>query len=230
MGQQLWSVNSLGGYLKSDGLSKQIRHRSQPLMKFRQFVDAEGMMGKNRGDTVLYDKVSNITTAGGTLTETSTIPKRNYTILQGSLTVNEWGNAIPYTLKAETLAEVSVSNLVKTVLQNDQATVLDSAAAAQFKTSDYKAVITNTATTTFSSAGVAGATSSGSMSDKNVRDIIDKMKTLNMPRRNGDYICIASTNSVRGLYDYFEAKALQTTMAPLYNGECGKYYGYRIAA
>jgi len=32
MGQQLWSVNSLGGYLKSDGLSKQIRHRSQPLI------------------------------------------------------------------------------------------------------------------------------------------------------------------------------------------------------
>jgi len=128
MGQQIWMTDSLGGYLSNDVLSKQIRHAAQPIMKFRQFVTAEPAAGKNRGDKVMFNKISNISTAGGTLSETDTIPKRNYTILQGSLTVNEYGNAIPWTLKAQTLADVQVPDIIKTVLSNDMAMVLDSAA------------------------------------------------------------------------------------------------------
>jgi hypothetical protein len=151
-------------------------------------VDPEPAAGRSRGEKVLFDKISNITTAGGTLTETSTIPKRNFIIRQGTLTVAEYGNSIPFTLKVQALSEVSVPENIKTVLRNDMAKVLDSAAAAQFQTSDYKATVTNTATTTFGSAAAAVATSSGSMSDKNVRDIIDRMKTLNIPRYDGQLL------------------------------------------
>lgn len=229
MSQQIWATSSLGGYLSSSELSKQLRHAAQPMMKFRQFVDPEPAMGKGRGEVVLFDKISNISTAGGTISETSTIPKRNFTIKQGTLTVTEYGNAIPYTLKVQSLADIDVTPAIKTVLRNDMAKVLDSAAAAEFKTSEYKAAVVNTATTTFSTSGTASATSSGSMSDKNVRDVIDKMKVLNIPRYDGNnYICLASTNSVRGLYDFFEAKAMQTTMKPLFNGEIGEYYGCRF--
>ena len=229
MAQQIWATSSLGGYLSNNVLSKQIRHAAQTMQKFRQFVDPEGAAGKSRGNLVLFNKISNISTAGGTLAETSTIPKRNYTIVQGTLTVTEYGNAIPYTLKVQTLADVSVPDIVKTVLRNDMAKVLDSAAAAEFKTSVYKATVTNTATTTFATGGTATATALGNMSDKNVRDIIDRMKTLNIPRFDGNnYISIASTNSIRGLYDFFEAKISQTTAKPLYNGEIGSYYGCRF--
>ena len=229
MGQQIWATDSLGGYLSNDVLSKQIRHAAQPIMKFRQFVNAEAAIGKNRGEKVLFNKISNISTAGGTLSETSTIPKRNYTIVQASMTVTEYGNAIPWTLKAQTLADVQVPDIIKTVLRNDMAKVLDSAAAAEFKTSVYKATVTNTATTTFATGGTAAATATGNMSDKNVRDVIDKLKTLNVPRYDGNnFICIASTNSIRGLYDFFEAKAIQTTMKPMFNGEIGQYYGCRF--
>ena len=229
MGQQLWGVNSLGGYLSNDAFSKKIRHAAQPLMYFRQFVDAEAAMKKGAGDTVLFDKISNISTAGGTIAETSTIPKNNYTIVQGSLVLNEYGNAVPFTLKAKTLSQVSVPDIVETVLRNDMAKVLDSAAAAQYKTAETKAVIVNTATTTFTTDGTATSTASGSMSDKNVRDIIDRLKSNNVPRRaDGKYICIASTNSIRGLYDFFEAKAQNTTMQPLYVSEVGTYYGCRF--
>lgn len=229
MGQQIWAVNSLGNYLHSDEFSKMIRHSAQPLMKFRQFVDAEGGIGKNRGDAILFAKISNISTAGGTLSETATIPKRHYTIKQGTLSVTEYGNAIPFTLKAQTLAEVSVPDIVRVVLRNDMAKVLDSAAAAQFQTATYQACAVNTATTAFGTNAALASTSTGNMSDKNVRDIIDKMKTLNIPRYDGgNYICIASTNSIRGLYDYFEAKIMQTTAKPLFTGEVGQYYGCRF--
>jgi N4-gp56 family major capsid protein len=229
MGQQLWMTNSLGGYLSNNTLSAQIRHRSQTMQKFRQFVSMEPSAGASRGDKVFFNKISNIATAGGTLTETDTIPKSNYTITQGTLQLAEFGNSVPFTLKAKTLAEVQVPEIVRTVLRNDMAKVLDSAAATQFKTNDYIATITNTATTTFGTAGAALATAGANMSDKNVRDIVDRMKTLNIPRYDGEnYICVASTNSVRGLYDFFEAKAVQTTMAPLYRGEVGTYYGCRF--
>jgi N4-gp56 family major capsid protein len=229
MGQQIWATDSLGGYLSNDILSRQIRHSAQPLMKFRQFVDAEAAAGKNRGEKVLFNKISNIATAGGTISETSTIPKSNYTITQGSITVAEYGHAIPYTLKAQTLADVSVPDIVKTVLRNDMAKVLDSAAAVQFKTSLYKAVIVNTATTSTWSNGTASATAGANMSDKNVRDIIDVMKKLNTPRYDGsNYICIASTNSIRGLYDFFEAKITQTNARSMFSGEVGEYYGCRF--
>jgi hypothetical protein len=54
-------------------------------------------------------------------------------------------------------------------------------------------------------------------------------KILNIPKReNDDYVCVASTNSIRGLYDFFEAKASQTTADPMYRGEVGRYYGCRF--
>jgi len=229
MSQQLFATDSLGGYLNNDVLSKKLRNAAQPLMKFRQFTMIEPAAGKSRGSQVFYNKISNITTAGGTLSETSTIPRRNFTILQGTLTITEYGNAIGHTQKVQTLSEVSVPDSIKTVLRNDMAKVLDSAAAVQFQTSDYKANITNTATTTFGSAGVATATAGANMSDKNVRDIVDQMKKLFIPTVDGEnYVCIASTNSIRGLYDFFEAKAINTTMDASYTGEVGRYYKTRF--
>lgn len=229
MGQQIFATSSLGGYFTNNQLSKQIRYRAQTMQRFRQFCDVEPAAGANRGQSVFFDKISNIATAGGTLTETATIPKTNYTITQGTLTMTEYGNSIPYTQKLKTLADIQVPETVRTVLMNDMKVVLDSAAAAVFKTSDYIATITNTATTTFGTASAALATAGANMSDKNVRDIVDKMKTLNIPKREGDdYACVASTNSIRGLYDFFEAKAMNTTMNPLYRGEVGRYYGCRF--
>jgi N4-gp56 family major capsid protein len=177
----------------------------------------------------LYDKISNIATAGGSLTETSTIPKTNYTIIQDSLTITEFGNSIPFTLKGQTLAEVDVPASVRTVLMNDMSKVLDSQAALQYKASDYIAVASDTATTVFTSDSTVSVTATANMSDKNVRDVIDRMKILNIPRHSdGNYVCIASTNSVRGLYDFFEQKVQNTSMGPLFAGEVGRYYGCRF--
>jgi len=229
MGQQIFATNSLGGFFTNNTLSQQLRYKAQTMQKFRQFVDMEPAAGANRGNKVFFDKISNISTSGGTLIETDTIPKRNYTILQGTLTMTEYGNSIPYTQKVKTLADIQVPETIRTVLTNDMKVVLDSAAATQFMTNDYIATITNTATTTFGSSGTKVATAGANMSDKNVRDIIDQMKKLLIPTRaEGLYACVASTNSIRGLYDFFEAKAQLTTLDPLYIGEVGRYYGCRF--
>lgn len=229
MGGQLWVANSLGGYLANPPLSKKLRYAAQPLQKFRQFCDAEPAAGRSRGDAFLFDKISNISTAGGTLSETSTIPQNNFTISQDTLTITEYGNSIPFTLKVQTLAEIDVPASIKTVLTNDMSKILDSAASAQFLAAEYIAVCTTTASTIFTTNGTATITATANMSDKNVRDVIDYMKIKNIPRlSDGNFVCIASTNSIRGLYDFFEAKATQTAMGVAYSGEIGKYYGCRF--
>ena len=99
MAGQIWTPNSLGGYLSNMRLSKQIRYAAQPMAKFRQFCQVKEAFGKHKHDTVVFDKISDISTAGGTLVETNTMPESNFTIGRGTLTVTEYGNSIPYTGK-----------------------------------------------------------------------------------------------------------------------------------
>lgn len=226
MAEQLYATNSLGGYYSVPQLSKEIRIISQPMMKFRKYCKPMDLAGRNKGDIVYFTKNSNPTSNGGTISETSTIPKTGYTVVRDSLSITEYGVAIPYTQKLQSLGEISVDDVVRTSLRNSLAKVLDSAAGAQFETSDYKAVILNTASTVFSSAGAVTDTATSNMSDKNVRDIVDRLKILNVPRWDGStYQCIASTNMIRGLYDFFEPKIQQTSAAELRSGSLGVYYG-----
>jgi N4-gp56 family major capsid protein len=228
MAQQVWVTNSLGGYFALPWLSRQLRHRAQPIMKFRQFCNVKEAFGKRRGATAMWDKVSNITTAGATLAETSTIPRRNFTITQGSVVITEYGNAIDYTFKLETLSEYGVPEAVQKVLRNDMAKVLDSAAGAIFATGDFVAQCINTASTEFTTDGTATTTASTEVSDKNWRDIIDYMKKKDIPRYAGeDYVAICSVDSLRGLYDYLEATFAYTTREHMYSGEVGRYYSCR---
>lgn len=228
MPQQVWVTSSLGGYLALPPLSEKIRHAAQPLQRFRQFAQVKEAFGKRRGDKYVYDKISNISTKGGTLSETSTIPRRNFTIQQGTVTITEYGNAIDYTYKLETLAEHGLPPIVEKVLRNDLAKVLDSAAAAQFAAGDYVAQCIATNSTEFTTDNTATTTATTELSDKNWRDIVDYMKKALIPRYAAeDYVAICSVDSLRGLYDYLEATFAYTTREHMYSGEIGRYYSTR---
>ena len=94
MAGQIWATNSLGGFMYSLNLSDELREALQPMSRFRQFCDVEGAVGKSKGQTWTWDVVQDIATAGGTLVETATMPESNFTIIQGTLTVTEYGNSI----------------------------------------------------------------------------------------------------------------------------------------
>jgi len=72
-GQQ-YSTGSLGGYLSQPYLTQRLRAQAQPQFRFRQFVDVKENVGKNRGDTWLFDKRGNVSTQGTVLAETNTMP------------------------------------------------------------------------------------------------------------------------------------------------------------
>ena len=96
MSGQLWAINSRGGYMYSDNLSTELRTQLQPTLKFRQFCDAKDavMQGLGKGDTFHWNVYSDVATQGTTLDEVDTMPETNFTITQGTLTIEQMGNSV----------------------------------------------------------------------------------------------------------------------------------------
>lgn len=229
---QLYGVNTLGGFTTNNELSKQMRVVAQPLKRFRQFVQVKGAKGKNRGDKLFYDKYQNVQTQGTTLTETTPIPETNFIIKQGTLSITEYGNAIPWTGKLEALTEQDVNNAVTTALRNDYAKVLDSAAAAQFTSAEFKAVMVTTASVNYQRAGTASATATADLTGANWRTICDQMRKDIIPFYDGSsYMVIGSVNLLSGFYNDVStagfvdvSKYTSEFAGQLFRGEIGRYY------
>lgn len=114
MAGQVWGTDSLGGYMYSKQLSNTLRMAVQPMVKFRQFCDIMDIsqQGKHKGNTFTWDVFSDVATAGGVLTETNTMPETNFTITQGTLTITEAGNSVPYSGKLDNLSKFPVEMLI----------------------------------------------------------------------------------------------------------------------
>jgi hypothetical protein len=160
-------------------------------MKFMQFCSNKEALGKNRGALIFFDKVSNIATPGGTLVETNTVPESQVTIQTGTLQVTEFGNSIPYTGKLEALAEFDVDNMVTVALRDDQAKVLDSAAAYQFSLTQLKyACLTASSAGSFQTLtadATQGTTTCAVSPDMyHIKQCVDKLQTLNIKPVDGE--------------------------------------------
>ena len=240
MAGQIWSVNATGGYLANAKLSKTIRHANQRNYKFRQFTRMEKAIGKGKGDTVDFNKVSNVQTAGGTISESARIPETNILLRRGQLVLEEYGNSIPYTGKLDALAEFSVDNLITKALRDDQAKVLDGAVATAFKSGDVFYTPTSASAGTWDVDGTVTTTATANLSLFHVKEIVDGMKTGILgsgnvanpvpPYDGGDFICIASVRALRGLKDDpdFEAVMKYADPSRLLTGEVGRIYGCRF--
>ncbi len=107
MAGQVWATDSLGGSMYSLNLSKEFRISLRPIVKFRQFADVKDAahQGLNKGDTFHWNVYSTIATGGAALNENTAIHETNCMINQGTITITEIGNSIPFTLKLDDLSE-----------------------------------------------------------------------------------------------------------------------------
>ena len=236
MAGQVWQVNADGGYLANPKLSRQIRHAAQPMMKFRQFVRKEPAAGKGKGDTVDFNKISNVQTAGGSIAELSKMPETKVLIRRGQLTIDELGNSIPYTGKLDTLSEFSVDNIITKALRDDIAKVLDIEVATAFTSTDLFFVPNSSTSGTFENT--LSTTGTNQLNMSHVRQIVDAMKTgifnstLNpVPAWDGEnYICIASVKALRGIKDDPDYEEVKKYADPdsLLTGEVGRIEGVRF--
>ena len=183
MAGQVWLTNSLGGYMWSPNLSKVLRMALQPLVKFRQFADIKdaAVQGKGKGDTFHWNVYQNIANQGTVLTEGTAIPQSNFTITQGTMTITEYGNSVPYTGKLDDLSEHPVREIVQKVLKNDAKKALDQAAYDQFNATPLRVIPTagtDTAAVTLYTNGTVTGTNNVALGKAHVKNIVDLMKDV----------------------------------------------------
>lgn len=237
MAGQLWVTNSLGGYMYSDNLSKVLRMAVQPLVKFRQFADVKdaAIQGKSKGQEFHWNVYSDVAAQGTTLVETSTMPETNFTITQGTMTVTEYGNSVPYNEKLDDLSEHPVKEVISKVLKNDAKRAFDIGAHAQFNATPlrvYPTGGTSTTGVTLTTNGTAGGTNAGTqMTKEHVKAIVDIMKERNIPPYEADdYFAVAHPTTFRKVKNDLETvhQYVDKGFQMIINGEIGRYEGVRF--
>ena len=241
MAGQVWSVSTSGGYMYALNLSRQLRMAVQPIVKFRQFCDVKDAahQGLHRGDTFHWNVFSDVGTQGTTLVETNTIPETSFTISQGTMTITEAGNSVPWTGKLDDLSEQPVAEVIRKVLKTDAKKAFDNLASAQFNSAKLRVVPsaasgttgTNTSAVTLTTNGTATLTNSVAFGKEHVKSIVDVMKERNIPAYTGDdYYCIAWPTTFRDFVDDVETikQYVDQGFRMIMNGEIGRYDGVRF--
>ena len=230
MAGQIWATNSLGGFFYSLNLSDELRDALQPMSRFRQFCDVGDAVGKHKGQTWTWDVVSDVATAGGTLVETNTMPETQFTISQGTLTVTEYGNSVPYSGKLEDLSKFTVRKPVMQALRNDANKVLDRAAYAQFYLTPLRAVGTATNLIATTTNGTATASNVVAFDNGHAKAIVDFMKERNIPAYVGDdYMAISHPSTLRTFKNNLETlhQYTESGIKLIFNAEIGRYENVR---
>lgn len=202
-------------------------------MQFADVKDAT-QQGKNKGDSFTWDVVSNVVTQGTTLLETNTMAETNFTITQGTLTITERGNSIPYSGKLEDLSQFSVKEPVMKALKNDATKSFDIAAHAQFNTTLLRVSPatsgSSTSAVTLTTNGTAATTNSVAFNNNHAKAIVDIMKERNIPAyKADDYYAIAWPTTLRTFKNNLESIKQYTSegFSMIMNGEVGRYENVR---
>ena len=231
MAGQIWATSSLGGYMYSRNLSKKFRHALQPSLRFRQFADIHdaSQQGKRKGDLFTWDVFSNVATQGTTLTETNTMPETNFVIYQGTLTITEAGNSVPFSQKLDNLSVKPLTPIVTKVLRNDAAKAMDTLAHAQFDLTPLRACAsggTSTSAVTIATTGTQTTTCSVAFQHGHAKSMVTAMKERNIPTySHGDYYAITWPSTLDTFRDDLESVQQYTNegFGMIKMGELGRY-------
>lgn len=235
MSGQVWAVNSLGGFMYSRQLSNVLRMAVQPLVKFRQFADVRdaSQQGKKKGDLFTWDVFSDVATAGGIIQETNTMPETNFTITQGTLTLSEAGNSVPYSGKLDNLSKFPVMELIQKVLKNDAVKAFDRLAWQQFNATPLRALPTggtDTAAVSLYTNGTVTGTNNVAFNNGHAKSLVDAMKERNIPAYIGDdYYALAWPTTLRTFKNNLETihQYSESGFKLIMNGEIGRYENVR---
>ena len=230
MAGQVWAVAAQGGYLYSDTLSDILRMALQPLMRFRQHCHIDPAIGKHKGAIHHWNIFSKVANGGRALSENESMPEDGFTIAQGSLTLAEYGNSVPYTGVLDDLSKQPVEVIIHQVLKDDANTTLEEAAWEQWDDSLLTVTPASGNSETAITVEVTGtptATNNVALGTSHVKLIVDEMKERNIPAFDGtNYGAIGRPATFRPVKDDLEALSMYTERGygDILNGEIGRSY------
>lgn len=231
MSQMTWSTHS--GFLSNAELNMQFQMSAQPLLRFRQFVGLKEAFGKQKGESVNWMKVADLGTIGGRLTETNTMHQSSQSLSWGTLTVDEYGNSIPFTFKIETLSRFDIEEIIREGLQNDMVKVVDGLTERQFNATKLRYVGTATGGYVLTTNGTATATNTSVLNTYHVRKMVTelrKRKVKGFAKAAGDYVFINSVEAMENIVAALEPihQYTEAGYKPIADGEAGRYYMTRF--
>ena len=161
------------------------------------------------------------------------MPETNITITQGTLTITEAGNSVPYSGKLDNLSKFPVEDIIKKALKNDAVKTFDRLAWNQFNQCLLRVVAssgTDTASITLYTNGTVTGTNTIQFGNGHAKSIVDIMKERNIPAYIADdyyAICWPTTlrtfkNNLETIHQYSE-----TGFNLIMNGEIGRYENVR---
>jgi N4-gp56 family major capsid protein len=202
-GDYTWTFDATTGVFKNHALSSKIREAAVADSKFLQYVDTEPGYGKRKGESITITRIRNIaepTTAK--FSENDMVPVDTFAQSTVAITVSYWGRAIQFTEMADILSFYDLNDKIQRKLKQQMGLVLDTAAAASFKTAKVIYIPTSTTGGVFDTDGTPSTTALENLTVSHVKVIRDYMQdTLHIPGwRGGDrYMCLSSTKALRGV-------------------------------
>ena len=231
MAGQVWETNTLGGYMGSVMLSNKLRMAVQPLTRFRQFCDIKEALGRHKGDFFHWNVYSDVETQGGQLAEADAMPETNFNVTQGTLTVIEYGNSVPFTGKLDDLSVHPVTEIIHKVLKNDTRKAFDIDAHGEFEKTVLRAVGGADGAIDLAEDGTPASKNDQTLQKEHVKSIADIMEERNIPTYDGEnYIAVGRPTTFRPLKDDLEElrKYVDEGYVQIMNGEKGRYEGIRL--
>jgi hypothetical protein len=232
MAGQLWSAAN--GYMATPTLSEELRNDVQPVSRFTQFCDVEAAIGKNAGETYTWNVYSDVADEASDVTginENANMPEGNFDVTQGSITVKEFGKAVPYSGRYDDLSEHPVREIINKSLKNHAARTLDRVAHAAFDSSILTMTSTSATAATLQDDGTFSGVASDALSKAHIRLIAVEMEERNIPTYDGEnYVAIMRPATfepvgleLEGIHQYVDSGWGQ-----IINGEKGRYNGVRF--
>lgn len=232
MAGQVWGTNTEGGFMYSGELSSVLRNALQPMTRFVQHCDADDFTDKglHAGDAFQWNVYSDVATQGGRLVENQRMPETGFTITQGSGTIYEFGNSVPYSGRLDDASAHPVKQIIHKALKNDATKAFETEARAQFAdTLLVVAPVSGTSTTAISveTDGASAETVTIAMNNTHVKLISDELKERDISTyADGNYRCIGRPSTFRGFKDDLETlhQYVDQGFGMILNGEVGRHY------
>jgi N4-gp56 family major capsid protein len=226
-------TDTSGGYLAPDHLQQAFLLATEGKYAFRQFAQIpEDGFGPGMGASYKANILSKISTQGGLIAETATIPLRDATVGQAEVLIGEYGNGISNSQFLALTASQNPEQGCREILGQDARITLETAAEAACDKFIYRYVGSGTAAGSFTSNGTATATNASALNAYHVGKIRDYMLAQKIPVffENGYYAALVSIAAARNIKNDSTFLAWKQYAAPeqLLSGEIGSLDGVRF--
>jgi N4-gp56 family major capsid protein len=225
-----WKFDAPTGTYRNFTLSRDLRRESMFDTQFMKFMRAEPGYGKNKGESVTITRILQLPLAQR-VQETDRLPSGRPALQTKQVTVSQWGFKIPMTEFEQNLGVFNILNPFQQMLRDQIAHTMDKMAADALRLTPVKYVPQSTGGT-FSTNGVAGATSDRNLGVQDLRRIYDRLSDdLKAPKyRNGKYVGILSTKAARGLKNDPEYKdwIAPSSSSPMLTGQLKDIEGFAL--